>query len=49
MTNTKNRQSLIKAVGNLSVFPINDSARVQLSLIMPSYRSLGDDPNHRYV
>ncbi len=32
---TKNRQSLMKAVV-ISVFPINDSARVQLSLIMPS-------------
>jgi hypothetical protein len=30
----------------ISVFPINDSARVQLSLIMPTWRSQGDDPNH---
>ncbi|MFN6517804.1 MAG: hypothetical protein RMY29_025420 [Nostoc sp. CreGUA01] len=35
---TKNRQSLMR-LSVISVFPINDSARVQLSLIMPSWRS----------
>jgi hypothetical protein len=49
MTHTQMQKAntLLKRLSAKSVFPINDSARVQLYVIMPVHPQTGDDINHR--